>query len=256
MQMDAGPTRKLAVRKAVNFAIDRQAVVLAIGGAYAGAPASTVLSPTLAGYSAFDLYPSQDAAGDPDKARELLAEAGYPDGGPAPSGSFRPVEFPVRGAGVSLCPVRIKLEPTLYEASTLRNRCAAVQRDEHTGRVPLVPDVPATARVGRCPARRPPDHDRLQNNTAALNPRPQLIARPTGPRRPCPLRLGARSPVVRRTRPGPRWVRPERLWPPGSGLDLTPGWPTPNHQPVLDSTLLDILLALTADSNYSNGRLL
>ena len=80
MQTDAGPTKSLAVRQAVNYAIDRQAVVLAIGGRYAGEPASTVLSPTLAGYSAFDLYPSQDATGDPDKARELLAEAGHPDG--------------------------------------------------------------------------------------------------------------------------------------------------------------------------------
>ena len=57
LQMDAGPTKSLAVRQAVNYAIDRQAVVLAIGGRYAGEPASTVLSPTLAGYSAFDLYP-------------------------------------------------------------------------------------------------------------------------------------------------------------------------------------------------------
>jgi peptide/nickel transport system substrate-binding protein len=32
MQMDAGPTRKLEVRRAVNYAIDRQALVLAIGG--------------------------------------------------------------------------------------------------------------------------------------------------------------------------------------------------------------------------------
>ena len=47
---------------------------------YAGEPASTILSPTLAGYSAYDLYPSQDSAGDPDKAKELLAEAGYHDG--------------------------------------------------------------------------------------------------------------------------------------------------------------------------------
>ena len=31
MQMDAGPTKELAVRQAVNYAIDRQAVVLAIG---------------------------------------------------------------------------------------------------------------------------------------------------------------------------------------------------------------------------------
>jgi peptide/nickel transport system substrate-binding protein len=80
LQMDDGPTSKLKVRQAINYAIDRQAVVDAIGGRYAGEPASTVLSPTVAGYSAFDLYPSQDSRGDPDAAKRLLADAGYPDG--------------------------------------------------------------------------------------------------------------------------------------------------------------------------------
>jgi peptide/nickel transport system substrate-binding protein len=80
LQMDSGPTSKLKVRQAINYAIDRQAVVAAIGGRYAGEPASTILSPTLAGYSPFDLYPSQDSRGDPDAARRLLADAGYPDG--------------------------------------------------------------------------------------------------------------------------------------------------------------------------------
>jgi peptide/nickel transport system substrate-binding protein len=80
MQMDSGPTSERKVRQAINYAIDRQAVVLAIGGRYAGEPASTVLSPTLAGYSAFDLYPSQDSRGDPDAAKRLLADAGFPNG--------------------------------------------------------------------------------------------------------------------------------------------------------------------------------
>jgi ABC-type transport system substrate-binding protein len=80
LQMDSEPTRERRVRQAINYAIDRQAVVGAIGGRYAGEPASTVLSPTLAGYSAFDLYPSQDSRGDPDAAMRLLADAGHPNG--------------------------------------------------------------------------------------------------------------------------------------------------------------------------------
>ena len=147
MQMDAGPTRKLAVRKAVNFAIDRQAVVLAIGGAYAGAPASTVLSPTLAGYSAFDLYPSQDAAGDPDKARELLAEAGYPDGvtltyvGRSDArwkALYEVLESSLGRAG-------IKLEPTFYDgldAYSKSLRLRAKREEHHLGAARWCPDVP------------------------------------------------------------------------------------------------------------------
>ena len=128
LQMDAGPTKSLAVRQAVNYAIDRQAVVLAIGGRYAGEPASTVLSPTLAGHSAFDLYPSQDATGDPDKARELLAKAGYPDG--VTADLRRPVvaevEGPVRGAARRRWPGpgSGSIRPSTTGSTSTRSRCA------------------------------------------------------------------------------------------------------------------------------------
>jgi peptide/nickel transport system substrate-binding protein len=147
MQMDAGPTTELAVRQAVNYAIDRQALVLAIGGAYAGAPATTVLSPTLAGYSAFDLYPSQDAAGDPDKARELLAEAGYPNGvtltyvgrsEPRWKALYEVLESSLGQAG-------IKLEPTFYEgldAYSKSLRLRAKREEHHLGGARWCPDVP------------------------------------------------------------------------------------------------------------------
>jgi peptide/nickel transport system substrate-binding protein len=147
MQMDAGPTQELAVRQAVNYAIDRQAVVLAIGGAYGGAPASTVLSPTLAGYSAFDLYPSQDAAGDPDKARGLLAEAGYPNGvtltyvgrsEPRWKALYEVLESSLGRAG-------IKLEPTFYEgldAYSKSLRLRAKRDEHHLGAARWCPDVP------------------------------------------------------------------------------------------------------------------
>ena len=147
MQMDAGPTQELAVRQAVNYAIDRQAVVLAIGGAYAGAPATTVLSPTLAGHSAFDLYPSQDARGDPDKARELLAEAGYADGvaltyvgqsSPKWKALFEVLKSSLGRAG-------IKLKPTFYKGLDAYNKSLRLRakRDEHhLGAARVCPDVP------------------------------------------------------------------------------------------------------------------
>jgi peptide/nickel transport system substrate-binding protein len=147
MQMDAGPTRSLAVRQAVNYAIDRQAVVLALGGTYAGEPASTVLSPTLVGYSAFDLYPSQDDAGDPDRARQLLAGAGYPNG----------VKLTYVGRSepkwkalyevlrTSLARAGIRLEPTFYKGLEAYTRSLRVRakRDEHQlGAARVCPDVP------------------------------------------------------------------------------------------------------------------
>jgi peptide/nickel transport system substrate-binding protein len=147
MQMDAGPTREHAVRQAVNYAIDRQAVVLAIGGRYAGEPASTILSPTLAGYSAFDLYPSQDSAGDPDKARELLARAGHPDGvtlnyvGQS-SEKWKALYEALRA---SLLEAGIHLRPTFYrgyEVYTRSLRLQAKKDEHHLGAARWCPDYP------------------------------------------------------------------------------------------------------------------
>jgi peptide/nickel transport system substrate-binding protein len=147
MQMDAGPTRELAVRQAVNYAIDRQAVVLAIGGTYAGEPASTILSPTLFGYSAFNLYPSQDNTGDPDKAKELLAKAGYPNG----------VELTYVGQSsqqgkdlyealrLSLARAGIRLKPTFYKRPNVYKkslRLKAKRKEHELSAARWCPDVP------------------------------------------------------------------------------------------------------------------
>jgi peptide/nickel transport system substrate-binding protein len=68
------------VRQAINYAIDKQAVKDASGGSQLADVATTMLPPTVVGREEFDLYATPDNAGDPEKAKELLAEAGYADG--------------------------------------------------------------------------------------------------------------------------------------------------------------------------------
>jgi ABC-type transport system substrate-binding protein len=75
-----GAIAKKEVRQAINYAIDKIAIQRARGGASAGDPASTILTPTLLGYNKYDLYPSPDNKGDVAKAKELLTQAGFPNG--------------------------------------------------------------------------------------------------------------------------------------------------------------------------------
>ena len=147
LQMDSVPTSKLKVRRAINYAIDRQAVVAAIGGRYAGEPASTILSPTLAGYSAFDLYPSQDSRGDPDAAKQLLADAGYPDGVKLTYvGQSSATWKALYGAlEASLARARIRLEPKFYGRDDIYPRSLRLQSkkdDRQLGAARWCPDYP------------------------------------------------------------------------------------------------------------------
>jgi peptide/nickel transport system substrate-binding protein len=62
------------VRKAVNLAIDREALVLGVGRGY-GTPIASVFIPQTFGYD-----PNIQPVYDPEQAKALLADAGYPDG--------------------------------------------------------------------------------------------------------------------------------------------------------------------------------
>jgi peptide/nickel transport system substrate-binding protein len=147
LQTDAGPTSDRRVRQAVNFAIDKQAVVLALGGRYAGEPASTILSPTLAGYSAFDLYPSPESRGDPDRARRLLAAAGHPRGVTLRYVGQSNGQGPALLAALqsSLGRAGIQLDPTTYPGYQVYTRSLQLQakKDEHqVGAAGWCPDFP------------------------------------------------------------------------------------------------------------------
>lgn len=68
------------VRQAISYAIDRTSIVNASGGTKLAEPTTTILPPTVAGHTDFDLYPSVEGTGDVEAAKELLAEAGLADG--------------------------------------------------------------------------------------------------------------------------------------------------------------------------------
>jgi len=64
------------VRKAIQYAVDKQAVQVAEGGPeYGGEIASTLITPGIDGFNKYNLYDAPPA-GDPEKAKQMLAAAG------------------------------------------------------------------------------------------------------------------------------------------------------------------------------------
>ncbi|ONH23264.1 hypothetical protein BL253_33450 [Pseudofrankia asymbiotica] len=76
------PLDNVHCRKALAWAIDRQAQVTARGGPERAVAAPTLVPPPLRYHSTFDLYPSADGRGDVAQAKRELAACGRPDGFP------------------------------------------------------------------------------------------------------------------------------------------------------------------------------
>ena len=74
MNMNKEPFNNPLVREALSYAIDRQTIIDTIN-AGSGEPADAIIAPGVFGY-----YSTGVREYDPEKAKELLAEAGYPDG--------------------------------------------------------------------------------------------------------------------------------------------------------------------------------
>jgi ABC-type transport system substrate-binding protein len=73
-------TSKLAVRQAVEYAVDKAGVIQVNGGSLLNAVQNQVITPGSAGYAPFNPYPSAGGRGSPGKAKQLLSKAGYGKG--------------------------------------------------------------------------------------------------------------------------------------------------------------------------------
>ncbi|MFF4527744.1 ABC transporter substrate-binding protein [Streptomyces sp. NPDC001407] len=74
------PFDNIHCRKAVQWGIDKASVQQAQGGDPKGDVASTLLPPTVNGYSKFNLYETPNSAGDISKAKDELKQCGQPNG--------------------------------------------------------------------------------------------------------------------------------------------------------------------------------
>jgi ABC-type transport system substrate-binding protein len=75
-----GAMGNVKVRQAIEYAVNKKAVIQVLGGPDLFTCTGNILSPPITGYQKFDLYPTPNCAGDPAKAKSMLAAAGFPNG--------------------------------------------------------------------------------------------------------------------------------------------------------------------------------
>jgi peptide/nickel transport system substrate-binding protein len=77
---NGGALKNMKVREALQYAVDKAAVVQIMGGSSLAGATNGIFGPGILGYKSFDPFPTKNDQGDPAKAKQLLAEAGYPNG--------------------------------------------------------------------------------------------------------------------------------------------------------------------------------
>lgn len=77
---NGGALGKAAVRQAIEYAVDKTATVQIYGGPDVSEVLNQVIPPRSVGYQQINLYPTPGNNGDPNKCKQMLAAAGYPNG--------------------------------------------------------------------------------------------------------------------------------------------------------------------------------
>ncbi|MGW2384313.1 ABC transporter substrate-binding protein [Streptomyces lincolnensis] len=80
LNVNVKPFDNVHCRKAVQWGLNKQSVIDAMGGSPKGDVATTLLPPSVNGYTKFDTYPSAGHKGDAAKAKEELKACGKPNG--------------------------------------------------------------------------------------------------------------------------------------------------------------------------------
>ncbi len=75
-----GALKKVEVRQAMQYAIDKVALGQIYGGPSLNTPLNQIIPPGNVGYQEFNPYPTPNNSGDPAKCKSMLAAAGYPNG--------------------------------------------------------------------------------------------------------------------------------------------------------------------------------
>ena len=75
-----GALKNVEVRRAINYAVNKKNIIQVLGGPDLNQPLHQILTPPILGYKEFNLYETPESAGDPEKAKQMLADAGYPNG--------------------------------------------------------------------------------------------------------------------------------------------------------------------------------
>jgi peptide/nickel transport system substrate-binding protein len=110
-----GAAGKLLVRQAIEYGLDKSAVIKAIGGPDVASETSTVIPPGNVGYVNYNLYPDDNGQGNTSMCKTDLTKAGYPHGVSLvdvyPNDSSDTRIFTAMQASLALCGVTLTGKP-------------------------------------------------------------------------------------------------------------------------------------------------